>query len=145
MRSQSVEREKALGLTLLVKIVLTFFWALGALLARPSLFETLGFPTPELLVFVRLLGMAYAALLVGYILAYRSLRRTGMTEAVWSTVWVGFASNGGAALILITEGVLGAYALWGVAARVIMWLSAVLTASIAVSLWWTGLQQGRPS
>jgi hypothetical protein len=88
------------------------------------------------MVFVRLLGAAYAALVVGYVSGLRALRRG---DDVRNTVWVGITSNGSASLILFLSGVSGAWKGWGTLARMYMWSSAILTASITLGLVAAGL------
>lgn len=90
--------ETLLSVVLVIKIAGTFFFAaLPTLLASTKTIEkTLGI-VPEPIVFVRLLGWAWIALLVGYLNGLQSLLRG---EWPFATIRVGIVSNGGAALIL---------------------------------------------
>jgi hypothetical protein len=88
----------ALLIVLLIKILVTlFFWSFPLLLLPISYLERIGIPSTTSSVFIRLLGAAYTALLVGYILAVGDLRRN---RNVSNTVWVGIVSNGLACIIL---------------------------------------------
>lgn len=80
---------------------------------------------------VRLLGMAYSALLVGYI---RGLRCVRQGRYPIDTVLTGIASNGGACLVLIATAVAGSWSTWGGPARWLMWASLVATAAITAGL-----------
>lgn len=121
---------------LVLKILFTaVFWAVPALLAPRCVFERLGFPDtcPDL--FVRLLGAAYLALLVGYLLALRTLLH-GVYPA--ATVWVGIVSNGAACTILALAAVRGTWRTWGLPARMLMWGSLGATFFITAGLSWSG-------
>jgi hypothetical protein len=88
------------------------------------------------IIFIRLLGIAYSSLLVGYIFG---LLATLKGEYPISVIWVGIVSNGGASLILLTYGFLGYWQSWGKLARLAMWFSAIATAGITIGLVSTGL------
>jgi hypothetical protein len=88
------------------------------------------------MVFLRLLGAAYFALVVGYVNGLCRLRRG---EDVRNVVWVGITSNGSASLILFLYGLAGAWEEWDILARVYMWGSALATASITLGLVVAGL------
>ena len=99
-----------------------------------------GVPVHQTIVFVRLLGAAYTALVLGYGLALHDLyQHEEITEVVRNVIWVGIASNGLACLIIVSAGSTGGLAGWGRWARRAMWLSAVLTGAITIGLVWTGL------
>lgn len=120
---------------LYIKIAFTAFaWATPALLAPRKLILTLGYPDPNPLIFLRLLGGAYLALLVEYIQGAQSLQ-AGIYPA--TTVLVGIASNGVAFLILAVGAVKGTWLHWGWAARVIMWISLAMTFLITVGLFYS--------
>lgn len=91
----------------------------------------LGIPAPEPLIFVRLLGAAYLALLVGY---YMGLRGLDKGESPIQAVYMGIASNGLACLLLAYFGATGAWSSWGIAARIFMWLSAFGAFAMTFSL-----------
>ncbi|MEL6614926.1 MAG: hypothetical protein AAFQ43_04275 [Bacteroidota bacterium] len=122
----------ALRLVLTVKLALTVvLWSAPLLLAPAAWLAALGFPEPRPLLFVRLLGVAYAALAVGYALGLRDVRRGRRPEMV---AWVGLVSNGGAAAVLALAAAGGAWSAWGPLAQTYMWASLVATAAIAVGL-----------
>jgi hypothetical protein len=122
------------GLTriLAIKITLTVIvWCIPLLLFPTRLLLSLGFPVPEPQIFLRLLGMAYTALVVGYGFGLRASSRGSYPAGV---VWVGIVSNGGACLLLAVGAMLGVWDSWGVVARAIMWSSLLGTGAIAVGL-----------
>ncbi len=123
---------KALQYVLWFKIGLTFVaWCVPLLLFPGSVFITLGFPLPEPILFLRLLGMAYWALLVGYIFGLRSARSGHYPPEV---VWVGIASNGGAFVLLAVAASLDAWLAWGTFAQIYMWGSMVGTGLVTLGL-----------
>jgi hypothetical protein len=120
---------------LAVKIVATLaVWALPALLLPAQWFPTFGIPEPPLeqLVFIRLLGAAYVALVVAYALAWRSPARHP------GAILVGIVSNGLAARVITSAGASGAFATWPMLGSIYIWGSALLTAGLAVALAQTG-------
>ena len=123
---------RGLDVVLQAKIALTLVaWCVPLLLFPASLFERLGFPTPSPAVFLRLLGMAYLALVLGYALGLRQLRGGSYPAA---TVWVGVLSNGGACALLTLHALLGAWSEWGAFARLFMGGSLVGTGAITAGL-----------
>ena len=123
---------KALQYVLWFKIVLTVAaWCVPLLLFPGSVLIALGFPLPEPLLFLRLLGMAYWALVVGYIFGLRSARSGHYPREV---VWVGIASNGGAFALLIVAAWFDAWSTWGMFAKTYMWGSVVGTGLVTVGL-----------
>ncbi|HEX6037309.1 hypothetical protein [Longimicrobium sp.] len=123
-----------LAFVLWVKIVATaLLWA-GPLLLFPARWlHRLGYPKTQPAVFTRLLGAAFTALLVGYVLGLRMLQDVPSTYPR-NTVIVGAVSNGLACAILLIYGLKGAYAEWGRPARFAMWLSAGITGFVTVGL-----------
>jgi hypothetical protein len=121
-----------LRVVLVVKMLLTAFaWVVPLLMFPTTLLEALGFPEPEPVIFLRLLGVAYAALLVGY---WRGWRRACAGEYPVDTVWVGIVSNGGATLLLSISAALGSWSEWGAFASLYMWLSLVGVALVTTGL-----------
>jgi hypothetical protein len=121
-----------LARVLTVKIILTVAaWCVPLVLFPVSLLSWLGFVVPEPIVFVRLLGTAYAALVVCYCFGLRSELRG---EPPLAVVWVGVVSNGGACVVLGSFGVLGAWSGWGPFAQLVMWASFVGTGGITAGL-----------
>jgi hypothetical protein len=120
---------------LAVAILVTLIaWAMPALLLPPPWFPALGVPEPplELLVFVRLWGAACVALVVGYALAWRTpIRHPG-------AILVGIVGNGLAAIVIVSVGASGGFATWPVLGSVYIWVSAIVTAGLAVALAMTG-------
>lgn len=117
---------------LMAKIVVTVFaWALPLLLLPAEMFVLLGFPLPEPAVFLRLLGTAYAALVVGYALGLRRARSKAYPA---EAVYVGIVSNGGAALVLVIAALSGSWSDWGLLARSYMWFSLFAVTAITLGL-----------
>lgn len=120
---------------LAVKIVVTLaLWALPALLLPPPWFPFFGIPEPPeaQLVFVRLLGAAYVALLVEYTLAWRAPARHP------GAILVGIVSNALASLVILSMGAGGGFATWSTLGAIYIWSSALVTAGLAVALTMTG-------
>ncbi len=120
---------------LVAKIVITVVvWAAPALLLPPAWFPVVGIPEPppSHLVFVRLLGAAYVALVSGYALAWRAPARHP------GAILVGIVSNGLASVVILGVGASGGYATWSVLGSVYIWTSAALTAGLAAALAVTG-------
>ncbi len=123
---------------LTVKILLTtFLWCLPLLTFSPEMFALFGLPTPQPMVFARLLGAAYAALLVAYYFGLLEARRGARPLTV---VWVGLTSNGLASVVLALHGIAGSWGSWPVQGQAFMWLSLAATSGITLSLAWTGLR-----
>ena len=121
-----------LSRVLVAKIALTLLlWCVPLLLLPASLLEQLGFPVPEPQVFLRLLGMAYTALVVGYVFG---LLASLHGEYPLGVVWTGIVSNGGACLVLAVAAALGAWAEWGGFAQLVMWASLLGTGAITAGL-----------
>lgn len=116
----------------IVKIVLTvLFWCIPILFFPVSWFASMGYPTLEPIVFVRLVGMAYTALVVGYCFGLAAILRG---EYPAGPVWAGIVSNGGAAAILAIYGFSGQWQSWGISARYSMWGSLVIVLAITLGL-----------
>jgi hypothetical protein len=123
-----------------IKILFTLLlWALPLLMLKTSWFVRVGIPEPIPVLFLRLLGAAYLALVVGYV---SGLCRLARGEEVQDIVWVGITSNGTAFLILLLFGIAGTWTDWGVWARIYMWVSVFLTASLTLGLVVSGLFRG---
>lgn len=117
-------------------------WCVPLLLFPARWFTWFGMPAPRPMLFGRLLGAAFAALVPGYGLGlYDLYQNQAVTEAVRNVVWVGIVSNGLACLVLVVAGNAGVWDCWGRWARGTMWLSAGLTGAITPGLVWTGLYQ----
>jgi hypothetical protein len=128
---------KLLATVLWAKILITLtFWALPLFALPASWFVWIGMPEPRPMLFLRLLGAAYLALVVGYT---SGLRRLGRGEDVRNVVWVGITSNGLASSILLLSGMTGGWNEWGIVARSYMWVSTLATASLTLGLVVAGL------
>lgn len=102
------------------KIAITaIFLCVPLLLFPPELLIWCGVPSPEPLIFVRLLGVAYLALLVGY---YGGLKLLENNQSPISVINMGLVSNGGAALVFLYFGLTGGWSTWGIGAQLYMWL-----------------------
>ncbi len=123
---------RSLSHVLVAKIALTVAaWCVPLFLFSASWLEGLGFPVPKPEIFLRLLGMAYTALVVGYAFGLHAARRGEYPHGV---VWVGIVSNGGACAMLCAAAIVGVWSEWGVLARVVMWGSLVGTGGITAGL-----------
>ncbi len=120
-----------LSWVLIGKIALTIALCILLLLFPTSLLKSLGLKVPEPILFFRLLGIAYAALAVGYAFGLQTSRLGGYPAGV---VWVGIVSNGGAFLYLVLNAVSGTWAAWGFVAWAVMWSSLVVTGVITAGL-----------
>ena len=125
----------ALRRVLAIKILATLaLWAAPGLLLPAPWFPAFGIPEPPAaqLIFVRLLGAAYLALVVGYALAWRAPARHP------SAILVGIVSNGLAALVIVSVGAGGGFTSWPVLGALYIWGSAAVTAALAAALIVTG-------
>jgi hypothetical protein len=115
-------------------LVTTALWAGPALFLPAPWFPFVGIPEPPLahLVFVRLLGAAYVALLVAYALAWRAPTRHP------SAILVGAVSNGLAAFVILSVGSSGGFDDWSTLGKTYIWVSCLAAAAIAVALAVTG-------
>jgi hypothetical protein len=125
----------ALRRVLAAKILVTLvLWAVPALLLPTPWFPVFGLPEPPPahVIFVRLLGAAYVALVVGYALAWRAPARHP------GAILTGVVSNGLAALVIVREGIRGAFESWTTLGACYIWGSAVVTLGLAMALVVTG-------
>lgn len=119
------------GVLFLKIVVTTALWFCPLLLFPILILEKIGFPTSPSAIFLRLLGMAYGALLVSYVFG---LVDTLHGRYPRSTVWAGIVSNGGAFLLLSIGAFQGTWAAWGACARIVMWTSLAATGLISAGL-----------
>ena len=117
--------------TLVLKIFLTIGWSASLLFLSRTQWDELDVPEPKPVLFTRLLGAAFLALLVGYVLGLRDLWRGKIPV---NTMLVGTVSNGLACVILVYFGFQGTWGEWGSFARYCMWGSAILTGLITALL-----------
>lgn len=122
------------GLTRLLKrkiAITALFWCLPLIALPRSWFAALGVPINESLLFARLLGVAYLALLVGYI---EGLRGVEKGENPIPVIHMGVVSNAFAGAVLAYFGFNGAWSAWGLGATVFMWVSTVGAFYVAAKL-----------
>lgn len=114
------------------KIAITAIFLCVPLLFFPSsLFEALGVPAPQPLIFVRLLGVAYLALIVGY---YGGIKAMGNNQSSLFAIDMGLVSNGVAFIVFLYFGVTGGWDNWGFGAEVYMWLLLFGALMITINL-----------
>lgn len=117
---------------LINKIAITgLFWCVPLLFFPAFWFTALGVPVPEPILFARLLGVAYLALLVGYYMGLIGLEKGESPKAV---IHMGITSNGLACLLLAYFGMTGAWLSWGIGAQVFMWTSAAGALAVTFKL-----------
>jgi len=120
---------------LLIKIVVTtILWAAPLLFGTPQLFDILGIPFPEPVIFLRLLGMAYFTLIFVYYNGYKLLKIRRNAVASEVAVSAGIVSNGLAFIVLFFSGTSGSWSDWGMLGQIYMWVSTILTFLFTVSL-----------
>lgn len=130
---------KPLAMTLKFKIALTvLFWCVPLLFFPESLYLQLGFVDIGSFVFLKLLGVAYVALVAGYYLGYQDLIRGYYPS---NTVIVGIVSNFGACIMLIMLAFSNAWSEWGVLAQLYMWASLAATGLISLFLFVFGVKR----
>lgn len=123
---------KNLSRALILKIGITvFFWFIPLLFFPVSWLKSIGLPDLGPPIFIRLLGMAYGALLVGYVF--------GLIEGLngrypRQAVWAGIVSNGGAFLLLSMGAYRHVWATWEGWAPTFMWGSLGATGLISAAL-----------
>jgi hypothetical protein len=107
-------------------------WCIPLLLVPAAVLEWLRLPVrPEIVIFLQLLGVAYAALTVGYSLGLRSAIN-GIYPA--DAVWLGIASNGGALALLALAGAMGTFSAWPECARLAIGLSMLALGLLTLGL-----------
>ncbi len=122
----------ALSKVLVFKITFTFVGACVPLLLLPvSSLQQLGFVVPAPSLFLRLLGMACLALIVGYCFGLRDSLR-GLYPG--TVVWMGIVSNGGAAFLMAFAATQNVWGSWGLFAQCLMWGSLICLSGITLSL-----------
>ncbi len=122
----------------LFKITFTiFFWCTPLILFPPSLLTSIGLPQQPTYMFIRLLGLAYVALCVGYIVGLQSALSG---QRAIGAIWSGIVSNGGACLLLAFYGISGAWNDWEGFAKYYLWASGVATGLITVGLFRFGVR-----
>jgi hypothetical protein len=124
--------QKALAILLKSKIILTIaMWAIPLLIFPKSIFEWIGIPFPEPAIFLRLLGVSYIALCIGYGWGMVLLNRG---ENPFGILLMGMVSNGFACILIIFFGITGTYKDWSLLGKIYIYLSAGITGSITLLL-----------
>lgn len=127
---------RALSGVLLLKILLTLVcWAAPLLLLSGDTLVALGFPLPQPMLFVRLLGVAYLALVFGYL---HGAARAWRGDYPGGIVWMGLVSNGGACGLLAGAWWRGTWAGWGEQAQWLLQVSVAATGVLTLALLLTG-------
>lgn len=115
-----------------VKIIGTAVAAALPMLFTPyALYQWLGFPPQETLLFLRLYGLSTTALLVGY---YGGIQLARQGQLPIGVLHMGLVSNGGQGLALVIAGVMGVYSQWGWMAQTMMWSLGAFILAIAAAI-----------
>jgi hypothetical protein len=124
----------SLRFVLWIKIVFTVFLCVPLLTFRKEWIHEAGIPGPEPVLFARLLGAAFLALLVGYIHGLLELNRGAdiQDKDVQNVVRVGIVSNGLACLILLWFA--GEWMKWNNWAPLCLGISTFVTGVVALGL-----------
>jgi len=119
-----------LEIVLIIKIGFTAFcWALPLLFFPRYAADRLGIQLSQPILFLRLLGAAFLALLSGYILGICDLH---YGRDAHNTIWVGIISNGAAFIVLLAFK--AEWSGWDRRARFYMSGSSVMTLLITLGL-----------
>lgn len=112
-----------------VKIAVTLLlWAMPLALMPQSWFGFFG-PVPPVLLFIRLLAVAYFSLLVVYVWGLVLWHKRQNLRGVLLT---GLVSNGGAAMILILYRIQVEWGAWTIAGKIYLWASLLITTAFAL-------------
>ena len=123
---------RALATVFAVKIVITIaLWVVPLLLFPVGWLAALGFPIPEPLIFLRLLGMAFLSLTLAYTFGLRAALRGDYPS---NAIWVGILSNGGSFFILLIAALCSSWDSWGTSAKAAMWFFLAALGTIAAAL-----------
>lgn len=123
---------KPLRYIFIVKIVVTLVvWCIPLIMFPKSLFIKFGIPVSETLLFFRLLGVAYLALVIGYILGLIEIYRD---RKPFQATWLGISSNGLACAVLFYYGLTREWATWQIPSQILLWASAFLTCCLTILL-----------
>ncbi len=114
------------------KIVITLVCLCIPLLFFPrELFNYFNIPMIDSMIFVRLLGVAYLALCVGYYSAISMLKNKQKPMAM---IDMGLVSNGLAATVFLFYGSTGSWQNWDLFAQIYMWLITLGAFYICIGL-----------
>ncbi len=114
------------------KIIITAVFLCIPLLFFPmSIFELVGIQAPQPLIFTRLLGVAYFALLIGY---WGGIKALDNNENPIYVINMGIASNGIAGIVFLYFGIIGSWSIWSLGAQIYMWLLTIGAMIIAFNL-----------
>lgn len=121
--TQETENMKGLRGLLIRKMIITAIFLCIPLLFFPaSLFEFVGIQSPQPLIFPRLLGIAYVALLTGYWGGIKALDNNGNPIHV---IDMGITSNGLGGMVFLYFGMTGSWSAWSPGAQIYMWLLTI--------------------
>ncbi|MCU0847793.1 MAG: hypothetical protein MUD12_07880 [Spirochaetes bacterium] len=128
----AMRTENFIKTVLKVKTAVTLaVWSIPLLFFPAPLFDFVGVPAPDPMIFGRLLGSSFLALCSGYAFGIRMIDRGGNIEGV---LWMGIVSNGLAFVLLLVHGLLGAWSCWPAPGRAYMWFSALATLAFSVAV-----------
>ena len=133
-----------LSKVLIFKIAITvLLWCIPLLFFPLSWIQALGLPITggPTFIFMRLLGMAYATLCVGY--GY-GLQSTLKGKRLMAPIVAGIVSNGGACILLLVYGFSGTWLGWGPLMQILMWGSIFATGLITLGLYLFGIRGTEP-
>ena len=123
---------KSLRNILIFKIVVTIVvWCIPLIMFPESFFVRFGIPISGTLLFFRLLGVAYLALVIGYILGLIEIHRD---KKPFQAIWLGISSNGLACAVLLYYGLTGEWSTWQIPSQFLLWASAFVTGGLTILL-----------
>lgn len=125
----------ALRLVICAKIVFTITCVVLLFLYSPNWLRNQKVRAPPV-VFARLLGCAYAALIMVYL---KGLSDSWAGKDISHVVWVGIVSNGSAFVVLLWFCLQGKSKSWSRLARTLLWLVMIILLSITAGLTGFGL------
>ena len=126
-------------------------WFVPLLFSPPAVYKLIGMPAPNPDQFARLLGIAYAALIVAYyagivscdhitslLQEYNNNGSVIQVHLIYLNyiVKMGIVSNFGAFWAMLIYGASGTWSNWSVLANIYMYTSLVILLAISVNLFW---------
>jgi hypothetical protein len=114
------------------KIIITIIFVCIPLLFFPaSLFELVGIQSPQPIIFIRLLGVAYLALITGY---WGGIKALDNNDNPIHVINMGIISNGLAGIVFLYFGMTGSWSAWNIGAQIYMWLLTIGVVIITINL-----------
>ena len=130
--TQEIENMKGLRGLFIRKIIITAIFLCIPLLFFPaSLFELVGIQSPQPLIFTRLLGIAYFALLIGY---WGGIKALDNNDNPIHVINMGITSNGLGGVVFLYFGMTGSWSAWSLGAQIYMWLLSIGAVIITINL-----------